>query len=237
MSKAADALDLSVSAVSRHLMNLEQRLGARLIHRSTRQLYLTSEGERFWRRCGRCFPDVREAEESVTSTASNPRGTLRVGVHCPSAFCILCRSFLLFERVTRKSGSSSSRRTATRHHRERNGRCHSNASDRSRHAITIRRLAQTRRLLAASPAYLEAHGVPEHPEDLTQHDLILYTLADIGRNFISRKGRGPCCECHVRGAHDANDGQLIRAAALDGLGFSHSPPYIIHDDLDRRAGS
>ena len=97
-------------------------------------------------------------------------------------------------------------------------------------SITIRRLAETRRLLAASPEYLDRRGIPKHPEELTGHDLILYTLADNWNEFSFRRG-GEAVVVKVDGAIVANDGQLICKAARDGLGILAQPTYIIQTDL------
>ena len=98
-------------------------------------------------------------------------------------------------------------------------------------SITIRRLGETRRLLAASPEYLAERGVPEHPRELIDHDLILYTLADNWNEFSFRREDDEVV-VKVEGAIVANDGQLICQAARDGLGILTQPTYIIQDDLD-----
>ena len=98
-------------------------------------------------------------------------------------------------------------------------------------SITIRRLAETRRLLAASPLYLNRRGTPKCPEELTAHDLILYTLADNWNEFNFRRGE-EAVVVKVDGAIVANDGQLICEAARDGLGILAQPTYIIQKDLE-----
>ena len=98
-------------------------------------------------------------------------------------------------------------------------------------SITIRRLAETRRLLAASPQYLSQRGTPRHPQELTGHDLILYTLADNWNELKFRKGN-EVVVVKTEGAIVANDGQLICEAARGGLGILAQPTYIIQKDLD-----
>jgi DNA-binding transcriptional LysR family regulator len=98
-------------------------------------------------------------------------------------------------------------------------------------SITIRRLAETRRLLAASPEYLERRGAPKHPKELTGHDLILYTLADNWNELTFRRGEESVV-VKVDGAIVANDGQLICKAARDGFGILAQPTYIIQADLE-----
>ena len=98
-------------------------------------------------------------------------------------------------------------------------------------SITVRRLAECRRLLAASPEYLERRGVPQHPEELKKHDLILYTLADNWNELHFRKDDN-VVKVAVDGIINANDGQLICAAARRGLGILAQPTYIIQNDLE-----
>lgn len=97
--------------------------------------------------------------------------------------------------------------------------------------ITVRRLATTRRLLAASPAYLAAHGTPRDPDDVLQHRLLVHNLA--ARDpFTLRFRRGEETRTiAIKSALQANEGQVICAAALAGHGILMQPQYIIHDDL------
>ena len=78
VARAADRLDLSVSAVSRHVADLESHLGVRLLNRTTRRLSLTESGQAFYERCVQLLADLEEAEEAVTAGAIVPRGTLRM---------------------------------------------------------------------------------------------------------------------------------------------------------------
>jgi len=96
--------------------------------------------------------------------------------------------------------------------------------------VTIRRLAATRRILAASPGYLNTHGTPHSVEELVNRPLLLYTYANCPNelNF--------CCgsktrSIHVQGLLESNDGQVLRAAALQGMGILVQPKYILYDDL------
>ena len=231
ISRAAEALGISVSATSRYLMTLEERLNIRLVHRTTRQLSLTGEGEIFCERCRDILGSMKEAEASISEAARNPTGLLRV--QASLSFCLLHLTPLIPAFTERYPRIRIEIVAANRYHDIiENG---IDVAVRTRRVeadsqITIRRLAQTRRLLAAAPDYLERHGTPEHPEDLARHRLILYTLADNWNELRFRKGT-ETITVPVNGALNANDGQLIRSAALDGLGILAQPTYIIHEDL------
>jgi DNA-binding transcriptional LysR family regulator len=234
LTRAAEQLDISTSAASRHLLALEERLDARLVHRTTRRLHLTEAGEQFFLRARDLLAGMKEAEASVSETAINPTGTLRVTASL--SFCLRHLAPLIPE-FTRQYPNISVDLVAANRYYDLidNGidiaiRTRQFEADSS---ITIRKLAETRRLLAASPSYLERNGEPQTPADLSRHKFLLYTLADKPYEFRLRKN-GLEEVVPVRPLLSANDGQIIRAAALDGLGILAQPTYIIHDDL--RAG-
>jgi DNA-binding transcriptional LysR family regulator len=96
--------------------------------------------------------------------------------------------------------------------------------------ITVRRLAETRRILAASPGYLARLGRPRDLDDLARHHLLVYTYAHNPHELrFTRDGASTVLP--VRGLLESNDGQVLRAAALDGLGILVQPTYIVYDDI------
>jgi DNA-binding transcriptional LysR family regulator len=231
MTRAATVLNLSVSGISRHLLNLETRLGARLIHRSTRQLSLTSEGQTLYADAKDLLATWEMAEANVIDRSHAPTGHLRVGASLSFSLLhlmpVVAQFRQLYPAVSIEIVSSNRYYDIIENGLDLAIRTRRVEADSS---ITIRRLGETRRLLAASPDYLERRGIPEHPSDLSGHDLILYTLADNWDEF-SFKRDGETVVVKVEGAVIANDGQLICQAARDGLGILAQPTYIIHDDL------
>jgi DNA-binding transcriptional LysR family regulator len=232
MTKAASALDLSVSGISRHLMNLEARLGARLIQRSTRQLSLTSEGEALLSDARDLLATWEAAEANVTARSHAPTGRLRIGASLSFSLLHLMPVVAQFRRLYPALAieivSSNRYYDIIENGLDLAIRTRRVEADSS---ITIRRLGETRRLLAASPEYLADSGVPEHPRELIDHDLILYTLADNWNEFSFRRDDEEVV-VKIEGAILANDGQLICQAARDGLGILAQPTYIVQDDLD-----
>jgi DNA-binding transcriptional LysR family regulator len=96
--------------------------------------------------------------------------------------------------------------------------------------ITVRRLAATRRVLAAAPSYLEANGSPRFPAELAKHKVLNYGLADNPRELaFCRTGESVLVK--IKALLESNDGQILRIAALDGMGILVQPKYIVHDDL------
>lgn len=231
LSRAAEALDLSNAAASRHLQALEDRLGARLVERNTRRLYLTDTGQEFFSRAKTVLADLKDAEDAVNAATLNPTGTLRITASL--SFSMHHVAPLLREYTQRYPNVSVHVEAANRYLdiidnnidvaiRTREFEPDSN--------ITVRRLAQTRRILAAAPRYLAKHGRPKTLEDLAQHKLLIYTHAN-NPNELRFTRDGQTTTLSVKGLLESNDGQILRAAALDGMGILVQPTYILYDDM------
>src|SRR6478609_9049409 len=231
LSRAAEALGLSNAAASRHLSALEERLGARLVERNTRRLYLTEPGQEFLRRSKSILADLSDAESAVNASTLNPTGMLRVTASL--SFSMQHIAPLLPQYTGRYPNVTVHVETANRYLdlidnnidvaiRTREFEPDSN--------ITIRRLAETRRILAASPGYLGRMGRPRALDDLARHHLLVYTYANNPHELrFTREGETTILP--VRGLLESNDGQVLRAAALDGLGILVQPTYIVYEDI------
>ncbi|MBX3603322.1 MAG: LysR family transcriptional regulator [Rubrivivax sp.] len=231
LSRAAEALDLSNAAASRHLAALEERLAARLVQRNTRRLALTEVGESFYARCKPLLAELRDAETAVNEAVLKPTGVLRITASL--SFSVIHIAPLLPEFTARYPGLRVEVVVANRYQDLlENG---IDVAIRNREfendsAITVRRLAETKRVLAASPQYLQRHGTPAAPEDLARHAMLIYNLANQPDKLRFTRA-GEVKVIPVQGLLEANDGQVIRAAALRHLGLLVQPMYIIHDDV------
>ncbi|MBL8286566.1 MAG: LysR family transcriptional regulator [Rubrivivax sp.] len=231
LTKAAEALELSNAAASRHLAALEERLAARLVQRNTRRLSLTDVGEAFYRRCKPLLAELHEAEAEVNAAVLKPTGTLRITGSL--SFCMIHIAPRLPEFTERYPELRVEIVAANRYYdlldsgidvaiRTREFEADSN--------ITVRRLAETRRILAASPQYLQRHGAPATPLDLARHKLLIYTNAH-NPDQLRFTREGQVLVLPVQGLLEANDGQVLRAAALKHLGILVQPMYIVHEDV------
>ncbi|MDP3357653.1 MAG: LysR family transcriptional regulator [Polaromonas sp.] len=231
LSRAAEALDLSNAAASRHLSALVERLGARLVERNTRRLYLTDNGQEFFSRAKGILAELKDAESAVNATALNPTGTLRITASL--SFSLHHVAPLLREYTQRYPNVTVHVEAANRYLdiidnnidvaiRTREIEPDSN--------ITIRRLGETRRILAASPRYFAQHGFPKTLEDLQRHKLLIYTYAN-NPNELRFTRDGETATITVKGLLESNDGQILRAAALDGMGILVQPSYIVYNDV------
>lgn len=231
LSRAAEELGLSNAAASRHLSGLEERLGARLVERNTRRLYLTEPGQEFLRRCKSLLAELQDAESAVNASTLNPTGTLRITASL--SFSIQHIAPLLPEYTRRYPNVTVHVETANRYAdlidsntdvaiRTREFEPDSN--------ITIRRLAETRRVLAASPAYLGRAGTPRDLAELAKHELLVYTYANNPHELRFTRD-GESTSVSIKGVLESNDGQVLRAAALSGMGILVQPTYILYDDI------
>lgn len=231
LTKAAERLDMSNAAASRTLLALEERLGARLVERTTRRLWLTEVGQTFYRRCSTTLSEIAEAEAEVNEATLQPTGTLHVTSSVSFAMLHIAPALPEFRR--RYPMLNVQITTANRYFdfieagmdvaiRTREYESDSN--------ITVRKLARTWRVIAASPGYLAANGVPKHPDELKNHRLLVYNLAkDPTVLHLSR--RDERYDVDINSTVDSNEGQVIVAAGLAGMGILIQPLFIIHEEI------
>jgi DNA-binding transcriptional LysR family regulator len=230
-SEAARRLRASKSVVSRQIAALESELGARLFHRTTRSLTLTEAGRSYFERASRILADLDEANRSVIQLESAPRGKLRV--NAPMSFGLLHVAPALPDFLMRYSEVEVDMTL--------NDRFVDLVDEGFDVAVRIgsledsslvaRKLAPMRRVVCASPAYLKARGVPASPNDLKAHDCLCYSNVALSRewSFITEEGRPWPVE--VRGRLSANNGDVLKAAVLKGLGLAILPTFIVGSGL------
>lgn len=228
--KAADTLELSKAAVSRHVGELESRLGVRLLQRTTRRLSLTDEGQVFYARCKEVLASVDDAESEITSRSARASGLLRI--NAPYSFGIghlaplwgdfhalhpqVTIDLTLSDRVVDlvDEGYDVAIRIATL----------------PNSTLVCKRLAATRVVLCASPRYLEKHGTPHHPAELAQHAVISYSyLATRDEwHFDGPQGR---LSVRTEPWMHTNNGDTCRAAALGDHGVILQPTFLVREDI------
>nr|WP_207160833.1 LysR family transcriptional regulator [Rhodoferax fermentans] len=228
--KAADTLNLSKAAVSRYVLDLETRLGVRLLHRTTRRLSLTEEGQVFHARCKALLAGLEEAEVEITSRSDLVSGLLRLSVPVTFGVLHLAPLWGLF-----KAQHPKLRLDITLSDRVvdlvedgydlavRIGRLESST-------LVSRQLSSTRLVLCASPAYLAAHGIPTHPAELAEHAVIAYSYWS-GRDEWSFDGPQGELRVSTQPCIRTNSGDTCRAAALAHQGVILQPAFLVGPDL------
>lgn len=228
--KGAQALGQSKAAMSRHMSELEARLGVRLLQRTTRRLSLTEEGQVFYARSKELLAGLTEAESEVASRGHTPSGLLKI--NAPVTFGVLHLAPLwgqfrqqhpevtlditLSDRVVDlvDDGYDAAIRIA---------RLPSST-------LISKRLASTRIALCASPGYLKKQGEPRHPSELAQHAVIAYSYWSSKDEWRFDGPDGPVSVKTTPGLR-TNSGDTCRAAALADQGIVLQPTFIVGPDL------
>jgi len=232
--KASDALSMSKAGVSRYVADLEARLGVRLLHRTTRRLSLTDEGQLFHARCKELLAGVEEAEAEISSRNVVASGLLRI--NAPVTLGILhlapmwAEFMALHPGVTLdvtlsdhivdivEEGYDLAIRIATL----------------PSSTLVSRRLATTRMVLCATPQYLAQHGTPHHPHELAQHAVIAYSYWSTKDEWQFDGPHGKV-SVHTQPRIRTNSGETCRATALAHQGIILQPTFLIGEDLSSGA--
>lgn len=231
-TEAARRTGLSKSVVSRRVAALEDRLGTRLLNRTTRRLSLTEPGVAFYERCARMLAEAAEAEDAVAALSREPRGLVRVAAPVSLCHLVMMPAFAAF--LAEHPGI----------------RLEISASDRMDDVIgegydvalrigqladssmVARRLADVPFAIVASPAYLERRGRPSRPEDLMDHATLHYTgiaahqewrfALDVGAGIVLNPA-----------PFQTDNGTVLREAARAGVGITVLPRFVVGDLIAR----
>lgn len=228
---AAEASGVTPTMVAKHIKAIEQRLGATMLHRTTRRQQLSDVGRLYYERCKQALAEVAHAEASASELQSNPSGNLRIiapvsfGSHrlVPAIAEYMAKNPAVNVELT-----LDNRRPNLLDGGHELGILIGDITDTG---LVARPLQPYRRVLAASPGYLKRHGRPKHPEDLAEHvclGLSYWRRSDHWR-LIGPKGAS--CAVTVQSRFTANQGEALRIAALSGLGIVLQPEPVLANDL------
>ena len=227
---AADASGLSKAAVSRHVAELEERLGVRLLHRTTRRLSLTEDGQNFHARASELVSGLEELESETSSKGGEAGGLLRVNAPLTFGNLHLAPLWPRFIAANPKVSLDITLNDRLVDLVEEGYDLAVRITTLASSQLVGRRLASTRMVLCASPRYLAMHGNPAHPHELARHKVVAYSYWSTGDDW---QFQGPEGEVAVR-IHPrirTNSGDTCRAAALDGEGIILQPDFLIGPDL------
>jgi len=232
--QAADALAMSKPAVSRHVAELEQRLGVRLLQRTTRKLSLTEEGRLFYGRCKTVLADVEVAEEEITAKSVAVKGLVRVNV--PISFGLWELAPLWPDFMTKFPDVELDITFADRMVDlvEEGYDLAVRIARLPNSSLVSRKLASTRLVLCASPGYLKKHGKPKHPSELANHTVLSYSLLATGDNWNFNGPEG-AVSVTVKPIMRTNSGDTCIAAARKHKGVVLQPSFMVNSDLQSGA--
>ncbi|MGF9764614.1 LysR family transcriptional regulator [Microvirga sp. 0TCS3.31] len=234
LSGAARALGMSQTMATKHVAALEERLGVKLLHRTTRKITLTEAGRRYLESVERILAELAEAEAIAAAERIEVTGTLRL--NAPVSFGVreiaplMAEFSRLHPALTVDMGLNDRTVNLVEEGWDvavRIGRIHDQT-------LIARKLAPCRLLVAGSPAYLAKRGTPRTAAELSSHNCLGYTLSNaLGPHQWSFGGDG-WVTVPIRGNLQASNGDALVAAALAGQGLVYEPTFLLGDDI--RAG-
>jgi len=230
-SAAGRKLNMSTTMVSNHVQALEERLGARLLHRTTRKVSVTEVGRAYYDRAIQILADLEQADDIAGALQSTPRGTLRIftATHIVPFVAPVVAEFLAAYPAVTVDLNMGERAidiidegfdVAIR------------LTPPPDSSLIVRSLATWRHVLCCSPAYLEKHAQLRQLSELADHNCVrhvLYPYQDEWR-FADRKGTP--ASVRISGNLVSNSGDMLRTAALQGVGILLGPGFLVADDLD-----
>lgn len=230
---AADLMGMPKSTVSRYISKLEDRLGVRLLNRSTRQLRTTDVGQRYYERCANIIASLEEAEKAITSMSSVPSGLLRITA--PQVLGNLYMGALIVEFMRRFPDVQVCLALTDRKVNliEEGFDVAIRGGVLEDSSLVARKLGGGERVICASPAYLSKYGIPTQPRDLRQHACLLHSQQPKTSGGTWRLARGQLVA--VNGPLLVNSFDVLRHAAIAGQGLLQVPQAIVEEDLNSGA--
>jgi len=231
---AATRMDVSRAMVSKQVQKLEEHLGTRLLNRTTRRLSLTETGRAFYERSVQILGDVEEAEQIAGQMTTMPRGVLRVTI--PLSYgqhrlgSIIGAYTRAYPQVQLDIALSDRKVDLV----EEGFDVAIRIGAMPQSDLIARKLGVAHGIVCASPAYLAAHGTPQLPGDLVGHACLDYSLTGGGGwRLESSSGHATSpVTVPIAGAMKADNGDIIRLAAVAGAGIAFQPHFIVGEDLD-----
>ena len=229
-SAAARRLNMSVTMVSSHVQALEDRLGARLLNRTTRKVSLTEVGQAYYERSTRILQELEEADHLAGALHATPRGPLRVHA---SANIVRFLAPILAGFLDRYPAVSIELSTG-----DQMVDLIQDAQDvvirttpPPDSGLVVRRLTPWRHVLCCAPAYLDAYPAPRHPSDLVHHNCLRYSFYPHGDEWRFEAPGGDPVSVKVTGDVVTNSAETLRLMALLGRGIFLAPSFVIADNL------
>jgi DNA-binding transcriptional LysR family regulator len=231
-TRAAGALGLPRATATHAIKELEARLGARLLERTTRQVRPTLDGQAFYERCVQLLADLDDAESSLRTIAANPRGTLRLDLHGTHATRIVLPRIDEFRsrypQIDLVVSSGDRLVDLVREGID----CVVRAGTPRDSSLVARRLAVMPEVICASPEYLQYFGTPQHPDELSSHQAVGFFASSHDRNYpfelvVDDQVR----EFELGGWITVNDAESYVRCALRGCGLIQLPRFHVEDEL------
>jgi DNA-binding transcriptional LysR family regulator len=229
-SAAARRLNMSVTMVSNHVQSLEDRLGVRLLNRTTRKVSLTDIGKAYYERSHQILMDLEDADQIASAQHATPQGTLRLHA---SMNIVRFLSPIIGEFLTAYPAASVDLTVGERMVDiiEEGFDLAIRTLPPPDSSLVVRRLTAWRHMLCCAPAYLEKHPTPVRPADLADHNCLRYEFYPYGNEWRFEGPDGDIVSAPVAGNIVTNSAETLRLLALAGQGLFLAPTFVLGDDL------
>ncbi|MDR9779166.1 LysR family transcriptional regulator [Rhizobium redzepovicii] len=229
-SAAARRLNMSVTMVGNHVQSLEDRLGVRLLNRTTRKVSLTETGKYYYERSSQILAELDEADRTAGALSTTPRGTLKVYTSSAIVRFLLpvvseymelypsiALDFSIGERMVDmiEDGYDLVIRTVP-------------PPDSS---LVARKLTPWRHVLVCSPAYFESHPMPQKPAEVADHNCLQYAYYPYGEEWRFEDGESRQESVKIGGNAVSNSAEMLRFLTLNGKGIFLAPSFVVFDDI------
>lgn len=231
---AADKLGIAKSMVSRRVSELENRLGVQLLQRTTRRQSVTDAGREFYQRATQLISDMRDAEQSVAHGQKAISGRIRLAL--PLGFGVSQLAQPVSEFLARHPEivievDLNDRRQDLI---EENIDLAIRVGELEDSTLIARKLATVHFAVCASPQYLRLHGEPQHPEELVQHEVLVYSNISVGRQWFYQRNGKPFSP-RMKYRLSANNGEFLAAVASCGQAIVTGPVALLQCHIDSGA--
>lgn len=228
---AADKLELSKAAVSKYVSRLEQKLGARLLNRTTRRLSLTEAGDALFQRSAAALAELVDAENNVAQLSGAPRGHLRVTAPVYFGEVHIAPLIHTFHKrypdITLDLDFDNRIVDLVKERFDVGLRITSPGAS----SLVTRRLAPCPQVVCGAPAYFKHRAIPRTPGDLRDHECLTYSLDRSPKEWHFRTPRGRWIAVSVQGSIRCNNDIALKQAMLNGLGLRQIPRFIVEHEL------
>ncbi|MBJ7549191.1 LysR family transcriptional regulator [Marinomonas ostreistagni] len=229
---ASESLDISRPMVTRYINALEESLGAKLLHRNTRNISVTHAGQQYYQRCSNILEAIEEAEGELTDLTHQPKGHIRISVPMDFGLShmvpILSEFSKIYPEITLEIDFSDKRVDLTESGIDLAVR----GGDLGGDQFIARPLCSMRGYVCASPEYLSRMGSPKHPKDLTDHNCMVYTNAPYGNRWTF-KSEHEEFDVQISGSLMGNNGSALTRLSVAGAGIIMQPDFLVDKYIEK----
>jgi len=228
---AATNLGINKSAASKAVSRTEERLGVKLIQRSTRKLSLTEEGQKLFEKANGALSSIAEAEQEITHNQQQLKGKLRIAAPMSYGLTTLIKKIPEFMNKHPKL-------TVELHLEDKISEIIGEGFDIAIRiaelkdsGLVARKLGDIQHVTVAASTYLKQYGMPNHPADLSAHKCLIYTYRSTPKQWVYFDTQGEEHSVSVTGSFESNNSLAIRECLLKGSGIALIPAFIVQEDI------